>query len=144
MNRFNTPQLTFSEREALNQGYREGKSHAFGKRCHLILLKSEGRDSKSVGIIVQMCAISVNHWVNRYKIEGLNGLATKPGRGRKALLSKEADQGAILAAVKSHRQRVDMAKAEWEAQSANRTVRLSNLSARLIVKNRFKKHCLLV
>ena len=122
MSRVNTPILDYPRQCALEKGHREGKSHAFRKRCQLILLKSEGRDSKSVGSIVKMCEMSVNNWVNRYKTESIEGLMTKPGRGRKATLTKEDDGASILEAVKTNRQRVDIAKAEWESQQANKTV----------------------
>ena len=122
MSRVNTPIIDFSSQIALEKGHREGTSHAFRKRCQLILLKSEGRDSKSVGSIVKMCEMSVNNWVNRYKKEGIEGLMTKPGRGRKATLTKEDDGASILEAVKTNRQRVDIAKAEWASQQANKTV----------------------
>lgn len=122
MSRVNTPILDTDQRVALEKGYATGKSHAFRKRCHLILLKSEGRDSKSVGSIVKMCEMSVNNWVNRYKMESIEGLQTKSGRGRKAILSKIEDESSILEAVKANRQRVDIAKAEWESEQANKSV----------------------
>ena len=122
MSRVNTPILSESERLSLENGHRNGKSHAFRRRCQVILLKSEGRDSKSVGSIVKMSNMSVNAWVRRYKTEGFDGLQTKPGRGRKPLLDKEKDKDSILEAIKTNRQRIDMAKAEWEAAQANRSV----------------------
>jgi len=122
MSRVNTPKLSEGERIALETGYRTGKAHTFRSRCHLILLKAEGRDSKSVGAIVKMCDMSVNNWVNRYKSEGIEGLCTKSGRGRKPLLNKAADAPGILEAVRANRQRVDMAKAGWEAAQSGRTV----------------------
>jgi transposase len=122
MGRVNTPKLSGSAREALEKGYRGGKTHAFRLRCQLILLKSEGRRSEDVAKIVKMCKMSVNNWTNRYNEEGISGLATKPGRGRKRLLDKETDGASILEAVKANRQRVDMAKAEWEAAQADKTV----------------------
>lgn len=122
MSRVNTPKLSEADRIALETGYRTGQTHTFRSRCHLILLKAEGRDSKSVGSIVKMCDMSVNAWVNRYKSEGINGLRTKPGRGRKPLLNKAQDAQGILEAVQANRQRVDMAKAEWEAAQVGRTV----------------------
>ena len=107
MSRVNTPILAIAAKSALEKGYREGKKHAFRKRCQVILLKAEGRDSKSVGTIVKMCAMSVNTWVKRYKDEGIEGLKTKEGRGRKALINKDQDQAPILEAVKANRQRVE-------------------------------------
>ena len=122
MSRVNTPKLSPDEQAALETGHRNGKNHAFRNRCQVILLKSEGRTSKSVGLIVKMSNMSVDAWVRRYKSEGIAGLRTKPGRGRKPLLDKEKDKESILAVVKSNRQRVDMAKAEWEAAQVGRTV----------------------
>ena len=122
MGRVNTPKLSESGREALEKGYRSGKTHAFRQRCQLVLLKSEGRKSEDVALIVKMCEVSVNSWTNRYNGEGILGLMTRPGRGRKPVLNKERDESSILEAVKSNRQRVDMAKAEWEATNADKSV----------------------
>ncbi len=38
----------------LKKGYESGKNHAFRKRCHVILLKSENRKSKDVAAILKM------------------------------------------------------------------------------------------
>ncbi|CAN5916130.1 hypothetical protein BH24BAC1_BH24BAC1_16900 [soil metagenome] len=62
-----------------------------------------------------MSHVSVNSWLKRYKDAGMAGLHTKPGRGKKPLLDKQAKGPAIIAAVKSNRSRIAMAKAEWEA-----------------------------
>ena len=86
MGRVNTPILTQSQRQALESGLKEGKRHCFRMRCQSILLKSEGRTSKEVGAITGMSNVSVNSWVKRYKTEGLSGLYTQAGRGRKAIL----------------------------------------------------------
>ena len=94
-----------------------GKSHAARSRCQVILLKSEGRTSKDVGAIVGMCHVSVNSWLKRYNEEGIGGLLTKPGRGRKPSIRPQEDQEAILEAVKANRQRISLAKAEWEADT---------------------------
>lgn len=122
MSRVNTPILNESEQSALENGHRSGKKHAFRVRCQVILLKSEGRSSKSVASITKMTNMSVDAWVRRYKTEGIEGLQTKPGRGRKPLLNKEKDRESILEAVKHNRQRVDMAKAEWESAQEGRSV----------------------
>jgi hypothetical protein len=45
MGRIKTLGLTTEQREALDQGLRTGKPHAFGKRCQLVLLKEQGRTS---------------------------------------------------------------------------------------------------
>jgi transposase len=97
-------------------GCKTGKSHCFRNRCHVILLKSGGRTSKEVGKITGMSHVSVNSWVHKYKEEGMEGLSDKSGQGRKPLLSKE-DGVLLLEIVKSNRQRLQVAKAEWESQS---------------------------
>lgn len=115
MGRVNTPILNQEEKLALEHGLKTSKSHAFRMRCQSILLKSDGRKSKDVASIVGMCHVSVNSWLKRYKDEGIEGLLTKPGRGRKALIDPNRDTEAIVEAVKANRSRITMAKAEWEA-----------------------------
>jgi transposase len=119
MGRVNTPMLTPVQFRELESGIRDGKSHCFRMRCHCILLKSEGRTSKDVGKITGMCHVSVNTWVRRYKAEGLQGLSTKPGRGRKPVI-EDSDKDAVLFAIKANRQRLQTAKAEWEQESGKR------------------------
>jgi transposase len=81
----------------------------------LVLLKEEGRTSKEVAGIVKMCERSVNNWLKRYHREGVEGLKTKAGRGRKPLLSKAQDSEAISKAVAQNRRSLSMAKAAFEA-----------------------------
>lgn len=103
-------ELTASERLALEKGYRTGKTHSYRKRCQAIVLKSEGRLSFEVGQIVGMHEVSVNKWLNRYEAEGLEGLKTKPGGGRKPILDTEKDAESVRQAVKKERQRLSKAK----------------------------------
>ena len=100
----------------LQEGYRKGPGHAFRKRCHLVILKAEGRTSKDIGLIVGMHEISVNHWLNRYEAQGIKGLFTQAGRGRKALLGEQQDGAAVRRAVSEERQRLNVAKAVLEEQ----------------------------
>lgn len=117
MGRVTTPVLTKDQRQLLESGLKEGSSHCFRMRCQSILLKSEGRTSEEVGRITGMCHVSVNSWIKRFKMEGLAGLSTKPGRGRKPIINESEDKSAMLEAIKSNRQRLQTAKAEWEASS---------------------------
>ena len=118
MGRVNTLVITEAERLALENGLRTSKSHAFRMRCQTILLKSDGRKSKDVASIVGMSHVSVNSWLKRYKDEAIQGLLTKPGRGRKPLIDQSTDTEAIVEAVKANRSRISMAKAEWEAKGS--------------------------
>lgn len=110
MGKTRTIELSVAEKQALEEGHRLGKSHALRKRCQLVLLKSQGRTSKDVGQIVEMNQVSVNNWLARYQAEGIAGLATKPGRGRKPVLDQEQDAAKIRQAVQQERQRLSQAK----------------------------------
>jgi transposase len=107
--------LSEKERQALEKGYRDGKKHGYRKRCQLILLKSEGRSSQEVGQILGLCEIAVNNWVKRFLAEGIEGLETRPGRGRKPVLEKEVDFEQVREAVKQNRQRISIAREELQA-----------------------------
>lgn len=113
----NTPTLDDAQKAELIQGYKNGPSHCYRMRCRSVLLKAEGRKSKEVGLLTEMCHISVNSWLSRYKKEGIEGLKTRPGRGRKPILKKDEDDADVLRLVKENRQRAEVAKAEWEAES---------------------------
>lgn len=116
MGKIKTVELTKSQRTALEKGYREGESHAFRVRCQMILLKSEGRTSAEVAGILGSCEVVVNNWLKRYEAEGIAGLHTKAGRGRKPLLDAEKDLPSVKAAVAANRQRLSVAKAELEVE----------------------------
>jgi transposase len=112
--------LTVEQHKALSEGFREGKSHCFRMRCRCILLKSEGRTSKDVAAITDMCEMNVNNRLARYRREGIGGLQTQSGRGRKSVISESEDKAAILSAIKANRQRMRTAKAQWEAESGKK------------------------
>lgn len=81
--------LSNAQRAELEKGYRKGKNHAFRERCQMILLKSEERTSEEVAEILGCCEMSVNNWQKRYETEGIQGLETRPGRGRPPILSQQ-------------------------------------------------------
>jgi hypothetical protein len=54
--------------------------------------------------------------LKRYESEGIEGLRTRPGRGRKPVLDAEKDLPSVKAAVAANRQRISLAKAELEAE----------------------------
>jgi transposase len=126
MGRVNTPILSESAKLALEHDFKTSQVHSYRMRCQVILLKSTGRKSEEVGEITGMTYVSVNAWVKRYKDFGIEGLKTKPGRGRKPILNKDTDKASILESVKAHRQRIQTAKAEWEEKSG-KSVSVSTL-----------------
>lgn len=113
-----TIELTKDQRTDLERAFRTDTSHAFRQRCQIILFKSEGRTAKEVAQLLKQHYVSVNAWLNRYEQAGLEGLPTKPGRGRKALLNKETDAALVRQVVKAERQRLSQAKLQIQAQTA--------------------------
>jgi transposase len=107
-------ELTVEEAKALKRGYEAGKGHAYRKRCQMMLLKREARSSEDIAKIVGSCEMSVNGWIRRYEAEGIEGLQTKAGRGRKAILNEVSDDAKIKEVVQANRQRLSVAKAELE------------------------------
>jgi len=107
-------ELTATQREELENGYRNGKTHSFRQRCQMVLLKSGERTSVEVVGIVGSCEMTVNNWVKRYEAEGIEGLQMRPGRGRKAIL-QAVDLERVKAAVKGSRQKISVARIELEA-----------------------------
>jgi len=116
MGKIKTLELSKAQRVALEKGYREGTSHTFRVRCQIILLKSERRTSAEIAEILGCCEMVVNNWLKRFEMGGIDGLRTKPGRGRKPILDAEADLQRVKQAVKANRQRISLAKAELEAE----------------------------
>lgn len=106
-------ELSESERIKLNIGFKEGSSHCFRMRCKAVLLKSEGLSSEAIGKIVEMTQISVNNWVKRYLLEGISGLETRKGRGRKPIMDC-SDEEAVRKAIEKDRQSVNKAREAWQ------------------------------
>ena len=107
--------LSDEQRAALELGYKQG-TPTFSKRCHMVLLKSEGLKSTDVSKILLVNQVTVNKWLMRYEEKGIIGLETQPGQGRKPILNKQADEEKVKAAVKKERQRLKHAKEELEKE----------------------------
>ena len=116
MGKISKIELSESERIKLNFGFKEGTSHCFRMRCKAVLLKSEGLSSKAIGQIVEMTQISVNKWVKRYLLEGISGLETRTGRGRKTIMDC-SDEEAVRKAIENDRQSVNKAREAWQNAS---------------------------
>jgi transposase len=105
--------LTEAQRGQLDNGFRNGTSHCLRMRCRAVLLKGEGLSSIKVGEQTDMSLVSVNAWVNRFLSEGITGLQTRPGRGRKPIMDS-TDEEAVRAAIEQDRQSVSKARAAWQ------------------------------
>lgn len=99
----------------LERHYRKGETHCYRQRCQMILLKVKGVRSDDIGRQTGYCAASVNTWIKRYKTEGIEGLQTKEGRGRKPVLNQR-DEAVVRAAIQEERQRLSQAKHIIETQ----------------------------
>lgn len=96
-------------KSALELLHKTGDKHRLRQRCKIILLKSEGYSVKEISDILATTQSSVNNWLKRYLSEGIAGLRTKEGQGRKPIL-KEEHYGIVRAAVEQERQRLEQAK----------------------------------
>jgi transposase len=80
----------------------------------MILLKAQGRTSREVGDILNVCAVSVNLWLDRWEAQGIDGLKNRPGQGKKPIF-EAADTPILTEAVKNHRQQLKLARIEAQA-----------------------------
>lgn len=108
-----TLQLTDSEKFALEQGYQMGESHCYRTRCKAILLKSQGKAASEIADFLNVTIPSIFNWISRYKNEGIKGLETKPGRGRKPIIDS-TDEEVIRKAIEEDRQSVSKARETWQ------------------------------
>jgi transposase len=113
MGKIKKPELTESQRMQLENGFRKGTSHCLRMRCRAVLLKAEGLSSAKAGEQTEMSLVSVNARVERVLSEGITGLQTRPGRGRKPVMNCP-DGEAVRAAIEQDRQSVSKAGAAWQ------------------------------
>lgn len=107
--------LNDQQRAALEHGYRHGKSHPFRQHCQIVLLKDQGHQAKEIAALLGCHPNTISLWLHRFQDQGIDGLRIKPGRGRRAILSESKDATTVRQAVRQHRQRISLAKAELEA-----------------------------
>jgi transposase len=96
-------------RASLEHCFRNDHRHCVRQRCRMILLKSSGLTSKTIGTLTGYSGLSVDMWVRRFENSGLTGLYTKHGSGRKSILAPD-DLGKAGNAVVAERQRLSQAK----------------------------------
>ncbi len=116
MAKIKSVELTSDQQTVLEKASRHGKSYSFRQCCRMVLLKAQKRTSKDVAAQVGCCEVVVNTWMKRYQEQGIDGLKTKAGRGRKSILRADADLAAVRQAVQNSRQRISLAKAELQQE----------------------------
>ena len=109
-------ELSEAQRSELERGYRFGEKHCFRMRCLAVLLKAGGMSATKVGERTEMEQHTVNKWLKRYTEEGVKGLNTRPGRGRKPIMNC-SDEDAVRQAIEQDRQSVNKAREAWQQAS---------------------------
>ena len=109
-------ELSEAQHEELEKGYRNGTSHCYRMRCLAVLLRAGGMTFDAVGGRTEMGVKAVSRWVARYKAEGVKGLETRPGRGRKPIMDS-SDEEAVRRAIEQDRQSVNRAREAWQRAS---------------------------
>ena len=110
--------LTQAEREALQTGHKQGKSHQFRTRCQAILLSAQGYKVQELSSLLGVSDLSIYKWFNRFEKDGIAALLNQPGRGRKPLLRLEnqAHRQLVSKQIEEDPQRLKVAKAHIEEQ----------------------------
>lgn len=92
------------------------------KRSQYILLKAEGRSSKSIAEELSSSVLTVNRWVNRYLKSGMDGLRNKPGQGAKPIMDS-SDTEKVIEAIQKDRLSVMKAKERWQEATGKEACR---------------------
>lgn len=79
-------ELSEDDRLKLEKCYHKGPTHCFRIRCKSILLKSEGKSAPQIAEMLEVTVPTVYAWVKRYEENGIKGLETRPGQGRKPIM----------------------------------------------------------
>ena len=87
----------------------------FRKRCHCLLLSSEGYAVEDLVRILQISSNTIYDWLRRWEKSGLVGLRDVPGRGRKSILTA-ADLPQIKVRVQANAQRLKVARQELKKE----------------------------
>ena len=105
--------LTEVDRLKLEKGYHYGPTHKYRIRCKSILLKSEGKSAPQIAEMLEVTVLTVYAWIKRYEENGINGLETRPGQGRKPIMDC-SDEETVRKAIEQDRQSVSKAREAWQ------------------------------
>ena len=127
-------QLTTEETITLQEGMKNGTAHLFRKRCHCLILSSEGYQVKDLAEVLGISTNTIYGWLNRWEKKGVVGLRDRAGRGRKPILSV-AHYAQVKRRVQENAQQLRLArmhlKEDLERDFSEKTLRryLKNLIA---------------
>mgnify|MGYP002231664870 CR=1 FL=1 len=77
------------------------------------MLKSEGKSAPQIAEMLEVTVPTVYTWVKRYEENGIKGLETRPGQGRKPIMDC-SDEEAVRKAIEEDRQSVSKAREAWQ------------------------------
>lgn len=109
-------ELSEADRLKLEKGYRNGSTHKYRIRCKAILLVADGKTGPQIGELLDVTLPTVYKWISRFKEEGLKGLETRPGQGRKPIMDC-SDEEAVRKAIEEDRHSVSKAREAWQNAS---------------------------
>lgn len=82
-------------------------------------MKSSGKSASEIAEIFDVTIPTVCEWIKRYKENGIKGLETRPGQGRKPIMDC-SDEEAVRKAIEEDRQSVSKAREAWEKASGKK------------------------
>ena len=102
-------QLTQSEREGLQTGFKKGKKATFRQRCHYILLSDKGYEIQQIAELYEVSRQLVARWFDRYEQQGIDGLHTRKGQGEPPILGIDNQEHVVTVKelVNQHPQDLD-------------------------------------
>lgn len=84
--------LSNIEKSNLTDGWQKGKSPSFRNRCQAMLMSNKGYKSEELSDLFSVSKRTIYDWIKAWKKEGIIGLITKPGQGRKPKLSIDNEE----------------------------------------------------
>ena len=82
-------------------------------------MKSSGKSASEIAEIFDVTVPTVYAWIKRYKENGIKGLETRPGQGRKPIMDC-SDEELVRKAIEEDRQSVSKAREAWEKASGKK------------------------
>lgn len=79
--------LSTEEKVVLEQEKKHGKSESYRIRCHAILLSNREYTTDQISEILEVSKTTIYAWFSAWEKQGIEGLKTKAGQGRKAVLN---------------------------------------------------------
>ena len=79
-------ELSESESQKLESGYKDDNKHRFQQRCKGILLSNDGFSVSQIALILKKQKDTIYGWIKSFESFGIEGLRSSKGQGAKAKL----------------------------------------------------------